>query len=80
MPHRDGQRFVVRADEMLYCFSGTAKGDSPIRGEFDVTNHFVVAVWTAGEAKSATYENECSASNSYSLAHMLRVFATGRGS
>ena len=62
------------------CVRGIAKGDTRVRGEFDLINHFVVAVWTAGEAKSATYENECSASNSYSLAHMLRVFATGRGS
>ena len=34
--HGYGKRFIVRADEMLTAFRGTAKGDTRVRGEFDL--------------------------------------------
>jgi hypothetical protein len=34
--HGDGKHFIVRADEMLTAFVGTAKGDARVRGEFDL--------------------------------------------
>jgi hypothetical protein len=39
--HRgDGKRFVVRADEKLTAFSGTGKGDTRVRREFDLVTAY----------------------------------------
>ena len=34
------------------CVFGTGKGDSRVRGGFDLINHFVIAPWRAKEAES----------------------------
>ena len=34
--HRDGKRFIVRADEMLNCVSGIENGDSRVRSRRNV--------------------------------------------
>jgi len=34
--HRDGKRFIVRADELLTAFLDLGKGDTRVRGEFIV--------------------------------------------
>jgi hypothetical protein len=34
--HDYGKRFIVRADELVNRVRGTAKGDTPVRGEFDL--------------------------------------------
>ena len=43
------REFILRADEKLDCVFGVGEGDSRIRGEFDLVNHFGIAV---GRAKS----------------------------
>jgi hypothetical protein len=44
-PQGYGKRFIVRADNPD-CLSGTAKGDTRVRGGFDRVNHVVIAVWS----------------------------------
>jgi len=46
--HRDdGKRFVVRADEKLTAFLELGKGDSPVRGEFDLISAIEIRFGTA---------------------------------
>jgi hypothetical protein len=43
----DGKRFVVRADEKLTAFLELGKGDSPVRGEFDLISAIEIRFGTA---------------------------------
>ena len=38
--HGYGKRFIVRSNEILTAFAELERGDSRVRGEFDVVNHF----------------------------------------
>jgi hypothetical protein len=45
--HGYGKRFIVRAHEKLTAFVELERGNTRIRGGFDLVNHFVIATWSA---------------------------------
>ena len=49
--HRDGKRFMVRADEKLTAFVELERAIHEFVVGFDLVDHFAVAVWTAKEAE-----------------------------
>jgi len=54
--HRDdGKRFVVRRRRKVDCVFGTRKGYSPIRGGFDVVNHFVVCRVASNKQQASAF-------------------------